>query len=1208
MKKILNMSVFVMVLAFMLFAEQNILAQGTRGTIRGTVTDAAAAVVPNATVRLVDTAKGSEIRNVTTGDNGQYQFVEIEPSTYYIVVTAANFAELRINDVTVEPNRNLVLDATVSISGGTTEVEVTAGAELVDRESPTLGTTVERRRVEGLPLNGRNVLSLALLQPGVFPTSGTLSGIGIRVNGSRGTENNVSIDGANNNEVAVGGIIGGITRPDAVQEFRLLTSNFEAEFGRNTGSIINVVTRSGTNEYHGNARFFYRGTELAAAGFIDNANARPGINPRQPVDRKEYGFNIGGPVKFLKFGEGGPTIYDGKDKTFFFADYERRYQKIGGSLLLNNLPSAAERAGNFSRLIVSGAPLCQDVGTPLPGVNCSQLIYDPLTATAANPGGNPFPGNIIPTNRISPIALFYNSFIPAANAQGQALASNNTTQFVNYFTGRFDHNFTTNHLFNLSYNYTDSDTASGQAFSGTPIPGFGSTDLRTAQNYVARYTAVITSNVVNTFLFGYARNNQPGVAPVNNTTPSQIGFTANFVANAAFAGPPFIQFFDRGFTLGNTIQGPQVRITENIQFQDALSYVVGKHRFKFGGDFVKYKQATDFLFINQGIFGYSSDSEEVGSNAIGDDFASFLIGSSPTTAQFGAAGERDYRQKAYAGFVQDNWRVTNNLSLSLGLRYEYNSPLTDLENRVAYYRNQRGVTSQQLTNGTLRFNDRRIVSAGSPPNGVIYVGDPDPVLGGTVPRGGIQLDKNNFAPRFGFAYSLNAGNGFLGTFIGENQTVIRGGIGQYYGAIVGDTALQQLNATGFNGTNAFLLRPGGTLANPFGADAFPLYGYLGGASILLPADQAQNPFLSTADIVVGNTLTTIAQPIDPLLETPVVTQFNLTVERSFLKDYVLGLSFVGNRGRKLYVQEQINPSVGTLISPSFRIEGSPTAAAVLAPTTANVNTRRRNDDIRGGFSQLTTKGKSQYDSFEANFQKRFSDDGLSFQLAYTFSKSLNDADTQRGGIDILDQKAGFGRSSDDYPHRFVGSFIYGLPFFKNTNGFLKRLVDGFSIGGIYTYQSGTVFSVGNTSDTVGTGGGVITFADIGAPLVQVDPKVSTTAADRFRAFNRNAFTNATCGTNFALCINADGTRGRRGTSGRNQFRLDNPTNNWDFILSKTTRLWNESSSLELRFEAFNAFNTTQFTTIDLSLTSASFGRYTATRDGRIIQLGARINF
>jgi hypothetical protein len=1169
----------------LLLLGQNAYAQGTRGTIRGTITDPNQAIVPNATVRLFDAQKGTEVRTSTTNASGEYQFIEIEPSTYYIVVTATNFAELRINDITVEPNRNLVLDAAVSVTAGTTEVEVTAGAEQIDRESPTLGSTVDRQRVEGLPLNGRNVLNLALLQPGVFPTGGTLSGLGIRVNGSRGTENNVTIDGANNNEVAVGSVIGGITRPDAVQEFRLLTSNFEAEFGRNTGSIINVVTRSGTNQFHGNARFFYRPTELSAAGFFDNAlttAAQQGTDRRQPFERKEYGFNIGGPVYFLNFGEGVPLVYDGKDKTFFFVDYERRWQKLGGSVTINNLPSAAERRGDFSGLLSRGI-----------------VLYDPLTATASNPGGNPFPGNIIPTNRLSPIAQFYLRYLPEANAQGQALASNNTLSKVHYFTGRFDHNFTNNHLLNFTYNLTDSDTASGSAFGGTNIPGFGSTDLRKSQNLVGRYTSVFGSNVVNTFLFGYARNDQPGVAPVNKATPAEIGFTANFVANSQFAGPPFIQFYDRGFTLGNTVQGPQVRLSENIQFQDSLSWVIGDHRLKFGGDFVKYKQGQDFLFVNQGIFGYSAVQEE-GSNTIGDDFGDFLLGNTPITVQFGAAGRRDYRQNAMAGFIQDNWRATKNLSLSFGVRYEYNAPLTDLKNRVAYYRP--GATSQLLRSGALSFDGRRISipAGGRAPNGLVYVGDPDPVLGGTVPEGGIQLDKNNFAPRLGFAYSLNGGDGFFGRFLGENQTVIRGGYGWYYGAIIGDTALQQLNATGYNGTNSFRYHPGGTTANPFGPDPFPLYRYLGGPEVI---DPLANPFTSTADIPVTAPLSALAQPIDPLIETPLVTQYNLTLERSFLKDYVLGLSYVGNRGRKLYVQEQINPSLGTLLPTSLRFQGG----AVPAPTTGNAAARRANADIPLSLAQLTTKGRSQYDAFEANFQKRFSDDGLTFQLAYTFSKALADADTQRGNIDILDQDAGWGLSSDDAPHRFVASFLYELPFFKSTTGFVNRIVDGWSIGGIYTYQSGSVFSVGNPTDTVGTGGGVITFADLGAPLVQVNPREGT-GTSRFRAFNADAFRAFTCGTQFQNCINSDGTRGRRGTAGKNQFRLDNPTNNWDAILTKRTRLWSESSNLELRFEAFNLLNTVQFTSINLNLLSPAFGTYTAAAQGRSIQLGARLNF
>src|SRR5712692_113004 len=219
--------------------------QGTRGTIRGTVTDPNGAVVPGATVKLIDAARQQEIRSVQTDQSGNYQFLELEPATYVVAISAKGFAETRLTDVKVDPNRNLQLDTQLTVGGTAAEVTVTGTQELIDRESPTLGTNVENRRVQGLPLNGRNPLDLALLQPGVAPvfqpTAGTTafgSGLGIRVNGSRGVENNVQLDGSNNNEVPVGSAAGGQPRPDAVQEFRLLTANFEAEFGRNTGSVI----------------------------------------------------------------------------------------------------------------------------------------------------------------------------------------------------------------------------------------------------------------------------------------------------------------------------------------------------------------------------------------------------------------------------------------------------------------------------------------------------------------------------------------------------------------------------------------------------------------------------------------------------------------------------------------------------------------------------------------------------------------------------------------------------------------------------------------------------------------------------------------------------------------------------------------------------------------------------------------------------------
>src|SRR5262245_13343761 len=290
----------VSVLSLMLVTASSIFAQGTRGTINGRVVDPNGAAIAGATVKLTNTEKQVEIRNVQSNGEGIYQFLEVEPSTYSITISAKGFAERQINNVKVEPNRNVQYDVSLGIAGTNAEVTVsTASEELIDRETPTLGTTVDPRRVVGLPLNGRNVLQLALLQPGVIETGTTAtetfgSGLGFRVNGNRGTENNVTLDGANNNEVAVGGSTGFQLRPDAVQEFRLLTSNFEAEFGRNTGSIINVVTKSGTNNYHGNARMFYRPTFLSAARYFDQDS--PSDTPlraagdfRRPFERKEIG-------------------------------------------------------------------------------------------------------------------------------------------------------------------------------------------------------------------------------------------------------------------------------------------------------------------------------------------------------------------------------------------------------------------------------------------------------------------------------------------------------------------------------------------------------------------------------------------------------------------------------------------------------------------------------------------------------------------------------------------------------------------------------------------------------------------------------------------------------------------------------------------------------------------------------------------------------
>jgi Carboxypeptidase regulatory-like domain len=1175
----------------LLFAVSTASAQGSRGTISGEVTDQQGAVVSGAAATLMKSNTKQKVRSTTTNDSGVYQFLEIEPGTYEIVITAAGFNETRLKEVALEPNRALRLDARLTVGGATEEVTITAAQAILDRETPTLGTTVEGRRVEGLPLNGRNILDLALGQPGVTTVAvapgGTGAtpfgaGLGIRSNGQRGTENNITLDGANNNETAVGGSTGFQPRPDAVQEFRLLTSNYEAEFGRNTGSVITVVTKNGTNDFHGNVRFFYRPTVLSAARFFDQNEPgdkpRPGtINDfRRRFERKEFGLNIGGPIYLPRFGEGGPALHSGKDKTYFFFDWERRGQLIGDTRTVTNLPTAAERNGQFSRTII-----------------------DPAT-------GAPFPGNLIPQERITPIARYYLQFLPLpSSSAGTASVGANEVENFDIITARVDQVINNAQSLNFTINWFDRSVDTPFAFGGANVPGFGALDLRTTLNVVVRHTYAISPRIVNSFLASYARNDQPSVAPSNTDSPASIGFVPSFTVLSTFAGPPNVRLLDRNLILGNSIQGPQARVAENFQLQDSLSWSTGNHRWKFGFDGTKYRQDQLFLFINQGIISYASGN---GGNDTGDDLADLLIGTSPTALQLGSNGERDFRQLAYALFGQDNWRVRNNLSLSLGMRYEYNSPLTDLRNRVAYYRP--GQVSSLLTAGFTGPDGVRITTGGGrAPNGVVYVGDPDSVLGGIVPAGGVRPDRNNFAPRVGFAWTPNTSEkGFMRTLLGDNETVIRAGFGVTYGAIIGDTALQQLTAPGYAGTNAFFFPGSGTLADPFAPDPFPLFGADGDVP---NQGQISNPFLAGANVIVRAPLSQFSRPIDPNIRTPYTYQYNLTIDRAFRNNYVASIAYVGNRGRKLYALEQVNPSFGTFFPASALGRSIPTA------TTGNPNSRRLNDDIRLGISQMVAAGNSSYDSLQTQVQRRLSN-GLLFQVAYTYSKSIADSDTLRDTLDLVDRSFGKSLSAQDIPHRFTATALYDLPFEKTGDGLGHHLLGGWNVGGIYSYQSGTPFSVTNPFDTVGTGGGVLTNADLGAPFQLLDPRANDGRAFNIDAFRRIGAPNA----GFVLARDF-----RRGTAGFNQFRLGNSVNNLDLILAKNTR-FGERLNMELRFEAFNAFNHTQFTTVDLNLGSAAtctvsggvvtgdcnrasnpnFGKYTGARESRVLQLGARFSF
>jgi hypothetical protein len=384
-----------------------------------------------------------------------------------------------------------------------------------------------------------------------------------------------------------------------------------------------------------------------------------------------------------------------------------------------------------------------------------------------------------------------------------------------------------------------------------------------------------------------------------------------------------------------------------------------------------------------------------------------------------------------------------------------------------------------------------------------------------------------------------------------------------------------------------------------------------------------NPFLTAGAEQVGVSIATrnttgsrianTSRAIDPFIRTPYTYQYNLTFERSFLNNYVASLGYVGNRGRKLYALEQVNYAYG--VPAFFPYPASIPAAQQFLPTSGgpNINSRRINTDFGLGISQQVAAGNSWYNSLQANLTRRYSN-GLLFQVAYTYSKSITDTagtDTNRGALDALDRSFGRGLSPDDVPHRFVGSVIYDLPFtrwFGFNDGVLSTLFGGWSAGGIYTAESGRTFTVANASNNTGTGGGITGTADLGEPYTPLDPRQNSE-----RIFNTTAFRDVFCANPPAPPATPDPTRfarcARRGTSGINQFRAPNGINNFDLIVSKKTRLWSEASNLELRFEAFNALNHTQFTTLQTNIANTGgFGKFTAARESRVIQLGARVSF
>lgn len=971
-------SLFLVVIALLLPVA--VAAQTHRASFRGSVYDQHRAAIRAAQVTLTNKETG-EARTVTSDDNGQYAITSLPPGRYELAVEAANFKK-HVEEIELLVNQDQRADVTLSVSSvGDFRIDSFYDAQL-KRDSASLGTVVENRQVRELPLDGRNFYELSLLVPGAVPpaqgSAGSARGdFAFSVNGAREDANNFLLDGVYNVDPKLN-TFGVRPSVEAIREFEMLTSTYDASFGRNPGAQVNVIMNSGSNDFHGSLFEFHRNAALDARNFF-----APSGEQKPKYIRNQFGGSIGGPIK--------------QNRTFFFADYEGTRSREGITRI-TNVPTAQERAGNFSQSLF---------GVPT----------NPFT-------GQPFDNGVIPDFFINPvgraIAALYP--LPNRNVPFQNFVSSPILRDDNdSFDVRVDHNVSDRT--SLTFRYSFGDRGLFEPFTGATfalVPGFGDNVNRRSQNAMAAVTLVLTPNLVNESRVAFNRV-ASSVRQEASTVNSEVGLPT-ISPRERDLGLSFITI--TGFSpLGDEGNNPQNSVTNVYQFLNNASYVHGNHVIKFGAD-LRFSQQNAFRDVeSRGRLQFSPFGQITG-NALGD----LLLGFPLLTSVARVDNPQQIRTESYNFFINDSFRVTPRLTITGGLRYEYNSPPVDANDRANIY----------------DVATRSLVQVGT--NG--------------VPRSGFDADKNNFAPRLGFAWT-----------IGEDEnTVLRGGYGVYYD----QSPLAPAEALYFNSpffdNNIFFSLPG-----------LPL--------------TLNDPFPSFFPFPLPDSALSIQRD----LRTGYMHHWNLNVERKIGSETVIEVAYVGSKGTKLLTARDINQPQPSVLPPGLPFVPRPDP---------------RFDDI----DLLESRANSNYNALQTRLQRRLSK-GLSGLVSYTWSKSIDDASNffssagdpnfPQNSYDVAAER---GRSNFDVRHRLSASYSYALPFGRNKSDLTSRLLGGWETHGILTLQSGRPFTVALLSeiDNSGTGRSILGFGANDRPNLIGNPELSSPGTLQW--FNTAAFAFPTPGT------------------------------------------------------------------------------------------------
>ncbi len=699
-----NLGILVCLVVIATFSGLRTPAQEIAGSIRGTVLDASGAVVSNAAVTATR-AETRLARTVHTDAQGTYTLVELPIGHYRLEAEAKGFQKFIQEGLSLGVNQTATVTVRLTIGTATEQIQVNANASLIESTSSSLGKTIGERQILDLPLNGRHFTQLGTLQPGVTPITPGLAQAGgslregqaYAVNGQRPESNNFLIDGADNFNGVDGGFV--LEPPvDAIAEFRIFTHTANAEFGHSTGSTTNIITRSGTNQFHGALWEFFRNDALDAKSFF--------AEKPEPLKRNQFGGTFGGPVR--------------KDKTFFFGYYEGLRNRQGETLR-PTVPSLKERQGDFSELCPEGfdsSGVCND-----PALPDGHQIYNLFA-----PMPQPIPFNQVPF--INPVSQTLLASYPLPNdGLDTFIATQTLRQTTDQFGLRFDHYLTSRDTLNFRYIFTQTDRTDPLSTSGANVPGFPVGENQRSQNFVAQGTHTFSPSRIAQVRFSYLRNKFLFDEHINHTTLASLGFQYAPSLDVAI-GPPFIQV--SGFaSIGDPITGPRDTYQNSFDLAGSFTWIRGPHQWKFGGGY-QYNQIN----VLQGIAtnGFFVFAPAPLTNA----FANFLIGQPVFFLQGGGDFPRGLRGHDVNLFAQDTYRVTSRLTFNYGVRYELPFPYTEVKNRQNLF-----VPGSQS------------VVFPTAPAGLLYPGDPG------VPRGLIQTEKKAFAPRIGFAWDPTGGAKWL---------------------------------------------------------------------------------------------------------------------------------------------------------------------------------------------------------------------------------------------------------------------------------------------------------------------------------------------------------------------------------------------------------------------------------------------------------------